>query len=150
MVHNDALHHPRQAVEGCWAGAGPGHQEGTPLRLSPVYASAAEKARGTHQSTRASQRPRGCCLPTPIPPLEDGGLRTPCHAWSPLHSATWEGPCCPGRQAGRPVGCLLCHRLHTPLGRGERWNHLPNMQKRREDSFLSGKHGQEGSPCFLY
>lgn len=53
-------------------------------------------------------------------------------------SATWKGPCCRPRQ-----------RPRTPLGRRGRWDHSPNMQKRREESFLSGHQGQEGSGCFL-
>ena len=84
--------------------------------------------------------PRSLCPPetrgaglTPSPTLEAWGLR------SPLDSATWKGPCC----------LLRHHPPLLPLGRRGRWTHLPNMQKRREDGFLSGKHRQKGSPCFL-
>lgn len=148
MVSNDALHHPDRLRRGDgpgWAGAG--HQEERPCWLSPSHKRGRESVRGTHPSTRASQRPRGCCLPTPMPLLEDGGLRTPGHARGvPSTQPLGKDPAAPG---GRPVGPVLRHRLHTPLGRRERWNHSPNMQKRREDSFLSGKQGQEGSLGFL-
>lgn len=156
MVHNDALHHPRQAAEGCRGGV-----PGRGARQGPGQATRKGRHSGCPLSMQARQRKRVALTSQPVPPRDRGG------AAFPHQSRLWKtgvfGPRAargvpstqpPGRDpaalGGRPVGRLLCHRLHTPLGRGERWNHLPNMQKRREDSFLSGKHGQEGSPCFLY
>lgn len=68
----------------------------------------------------------GDASPTPIPALRTGAFRPgPRASPAPSHLG---GPFCPGG------GCLLHCHLHTPLGRRERWNHLPNMQKRREES----------------
>lgn len=89
-------------------------------QLRPVHAAL---KRGTHQ--RARRRPRGARSHSD-PGSEHGARRPGPHASpAPGHLG---GPFCPG--GGR---LLHCH-LHTPLGRRERWNHLPNMQKRREES----------------
>ena len=132
MEGNETFHHPRQSVgsqQGLGAQATLGREE-----------SALWKCPSLQNSKETSDSPRSLCPPetrgaglTPSPTLEAWGLR------SPLDSATWKGPC----RLLRHYPPLL------PLGRRGRWTHLPNMQKGREDGFLSGKHRQEGSPCFL-
>lgn len=120
MAHNDALHHPRQAAEGCrWAGAGrraPGGEATKPAAAPSTQAQ--QRKRVALTSEPVPPETVGRCLSHANPALGGTGVFRPwgpgpC-APSPLRSATWEGPCCPG---GRPAGLLLCHRLHTPLGR---------------------------------
>lgn len=76
----------------------------------------------------------------PSPTLEAWGLRTLSCAEAPGLSHLQGTLLSPSPRHCPP---------RLPLGWRGRWAHLPNMQKRREGSFLSGKHGQEGSPCFL-
>lgn len=99
----------------------------TPRRPGP---GATAPAPSTQPWTRAlTSEPaggRGGRLSHTDPGSEDRGLPT----WATRVPCTQP----PGRPLLPGGGRLLHCHLHTPLGRRERWNHLPNMQKRREES----------------
>ena len=117
------------------AGRGWGHrlpQGGRRVHSGSTHLCRAAKKPVTSPRSLCPPETRGAGL-TPSPTLEAWGRR------SPPDSAAWKGPCC----------LLGYHPPCLPLGRRGRWTHSPNMQKRREDGFLSGKHRQEGSPSFL-
>lgn len=149
MAHNDALHHPRQAAEGCrWAGAGP-REERPPSRRPPHLRKPSRESAWHSPVNLCLRRPWGAAFPTQIPPSEELGSSDP-GAWGLARRVPSAKP--PGRAPVARVAGRLASSSATAFTLhwgGERWNHLPNMQKRREDSFLSGKHGQEGSLHFL-
>lgn len=105
-----------------------------------------KKLCGTHQPTEASPRPSESCLFHTNPDFEDPGVLGVSLRLSHLGRILVPGyRASVSSSSSRRFHCCL----HTPPGCRERWNHLPNMQKRREDRFLLGKHRQEGSLCFL-
>lgn len=142
LGHNSALHHPRQPLPTEAQEAEPQQSaaEGATAAV-PTLASATLTTgvglRGHEGCTvhadpgfEASRPPGGPSDSAAAGPLGLGG-RASC---PPPPSPPWRSHC----------------SLHTSLGRRERWDHLPNMQRRREDGFLSGKHRQEGSLGFLF
>lgn len=132
MEGNETLHHPRQSAgsrQGLGAQATPGREESALWKYPSVQSS--KETSDLTQKPVPPRDPRG----GPHPQSYLGGLGPS----EPPDSAAWKGPCC----------LLGYHPPCLPLGRRGRWTHPPNMQKRREDGFLSGKHRQEGSPCFL-
>ncbi|KAM9650813.1 uncharacterized protein ACIGJ3_013609 [Trichechus inunguis] len=151
MEPNDALHHPQTACLGpcSWPGRLPGRDTG-PLLKSP-----SEKRRNGWllRSMQAQQRTvwhlpitscvsqslKESCVSHPNPDFQDPGLWTRCPLESPLTQSIWEGILLQS-------SCFLLPKVPLLPSGWAPANHLPNMQKRREDKFSCRKTQTEKEP----